>query len=745
MFVRLTKTVKDKGNLVAPEELNDLVTDRNVDWYYSPFFYGEDAKEYFEENDKSIKGYTGEAWTNTLYWDLDCKEDFEKVRDSAQKLVRFLEDQGYGDGIEIFFSGNKGVHVFLYTETKFTPAQTKKICYNVAMEAGVSHEVFDTSVYNVNRIFRIPLTKHQSSGLFKIPLEPDAIDNMSEADIRKLAENPVEVESDISEVDAQDLLDLYGKVEEIRVTDNVVDMEEIRKMYGGDFNPMDCPVDRRRCIYVLENGYFGSGERENATIRLAAYYKAQNKTREEANALIVSALQLRSMNYPNMNPWTEDDINRNLDQVYSENWNGGAYSCKTDHYLASKCDMGTGCCGNETQAEKLNVSTISGLISSYIEHGNDALKEYPKTGIAWLDDLIRLRPKNFSIINGANGSGKTSLLILIMEHMNVQEMWHIFFSLDMADTSLFEKLASRYTKYSQREIEAAFNSHTRNLDIMKEVEAVLREKFPYTIFDHTSSCTPEHIEHTISTLKRRKVQPVNIQMAFIDYAGRLSSDGDSDFANATKIALSANDISKRTNSHLCFVSQIPRGEGDHTMPLRSSRVSKNSGAWEENATIVINCWRPFGNMANHDHFFHIHIAKNRSGAVGLEQVYNWEGKTGSIFPMTKEEFHDYDVLCEANKKEPPYPQFGGAFIGNELTPEQKENKQIWNTKKNSGINYSEEPPKKEESQSKVRELKKPLKKTAKFDKSKGLDGKNRLRDSGKSGAGKPFSKLPEGK
>lgn len=749
MFVRLTKTVRDKGNLVAPEEVDGLIDDRTIDWYYSPFYYGEDAKDYFEEHDRSIKGYTGDAWTNTLYWDLDCKEDFEKVRESAKLLVRFLEDNGYGDGIEVYFSGNKGVHVFLHTENKFTPAQTKQICYNVAVEAGVSHDVFDTSVYNVNRIFRVPLTKHQSSGLYKIPLEPEAVDSMSEEDIRKLAKKPIDFEYEIAEVDAQDLLDQFGQIKEIKVN-NVVDMEEVRKLYGSDFNPMDCPPDKRRCIYVLENGYFGSGERENATIRLAAYYNAHDKSREEARDLILTSLRNRSLNYPDLNPWNESDVDRNLDQVYSDNWNGGAYSCKTDHYLASKCDVGGGCCADEKQTEKLNVRTIGGLIADYKDYANQALLEYPKTGIEWLDTKVRLRPKNFSIINGANGSGKTSIALQIMENLNKQEMYHMFFSLDMANTSLFEKLGARYTNYSQRDIEAIFNPHTRDEEKMAEIAEVVAEKMPYTIFDFTSSCTSEHIEHTLATLKRRKIQPVDIQLAFVDYAGRVTSDGDSDFANATKIALAANDIAKRTNTHIVYISQVPRDEGDHTKPLRSSRVAKNSGAWEENATIVINCWRPFGDgIQRLDRFFHLYIAKNRSGELG-ERVFNWEGKTGSIFPMDKIEFDDYFQLCEQHKKPEPYPQFGSddELIGRDM-PKTNMPKGKWNNDKKKGLSFKKNDAESKADGSVVKDEngvkkfeKKPLKLANK--KNKDSDGKDKLRDSGKSGRGTKFNNVSKG-
>jgi ABC-type cobalamin/Fe3+-siderophores transport system ATPase subunit len=663
-YVRLTKTVKDKGKLVKPSELDKLIDDRTIDWYYSPFTYGEDALEYFSEHNRSIKGYAGDVSTSTLYWDLDCEGNFEKVRENAIKLVDYLVDGGFGDGLEVFFSGGKGVHVLLHTKNKFNPAQTGKICHNVAIQAGVDKDVFDTTVYNINRIFRCPYTKHQKSGLYKVHLDIEDLISMPEEEIKEIAANAEELDWEYEEVDASSLLDKYGKTElKVEVesvsndTSKLSTSNDIKSPYG-DFNPYDCPPDKRRCIFILENGYFGPGERENATIRLAAAYRGMHKDREEAKQLIIDALNKREEVYGPQNKWTEEDIERNLDQVYSDAWNGGTYSCKSDDFLRSKCDLGGGpCCLEHNDDEKLNVVGIGGLINQYIEYGKEALKEYPKTGLQWIDDNIRIRPRNFSIINGANGSGKTSLVIQILENMNKQNVPVIFFSLDMANTSLFEKLGARYTKYTQRQVEAAFNINSRNEQIMNEVAEAVRVALPLTVFDFTSSVDSNHIEKTIRVLKTREQNPINIQVAFVDYAGRVTGDKDNEFSNATQVALEANDIAKRTNTHVMYLSQIPREDGDHTDAILSSRVSKHSGAWEENATFIMNCWRPFGDgLKKNDRFFHIYIAKNRSGPLG-EHVFNWEGKTGSIWEMDRQEFDEYYRLCEEEDKREPPAQF----------------------------------------------------------------------------------------
>ncbi len=233
-------------------------------------------------------------------------------------------------------------------------------------------------------------------------------------------------------------------------------------------------------------------------------------------------------------------------------------------------------------------------------------------------------------------------------------MYHVIFSADMADTSLFEKIGARHTQYSQRDIETAFNKHTAHKEVQEEVIQALKTHYPYTIFDFTSALTPKHIESTLRNLKDAGYCP---QIAFIDYAGRVIGEHDNQYQNATEIALESNDIAKRTSTHLCFVSQVPREQGDHTTPLRNSRVSKDSGSWEENATIVINMWRPFGNgIEVDDNYIHLYVAKNRSGALG-EHVFWWEGKTGEIRAISEAEFETYKNLCLEYKRETPIDQF----------------------------------------------------------------------------------------
>ena len=87
-----------------------------------------------------------------------------------------------------------------------------------------------------------------------------------------------------------------------------------------------------------------------------------------------------------------------------------------------------------------------------------------------------------------------------------------------------------------------------------------------------------------------------------------------------------------------------REQGDHIKPLRTSRVSKDSGAWEENATVVLNVWRPMGFDPGVDKYIHLFLGKNRGPGVSAEHVMWWDGKEGSFRKLTDDEYEHYRRL-----------------------------------------------------------------------------------------------------
>jgi hypothetical protein len=556
MYVRLAKGVKDKGILVPKDSYKEHIDDENKDWYISSFTYNEDAKEYFDKNNDSIKGYNGKVWTDTLYWDLDSENNVELARYATVRLLQFLEKLQVLKATEVYFSGNKGYHVLLKSNNKFTPEETSRICSRIALESGLQsvgpNKTFDTTVYNTNRIFRVTNTRHQTSKLFKIPLTSEEVELYDVEEIKKLAINIREGEFTSEVVDVGSFKEKYkeepAKVYNLRVVE-VPDSLDLNK----------CPPSKRRCIFTLENGHFGYGERENACIRLAAYYRGQGLSKDHVKALLDVSLQKRKQIYDNLNIYSDSDTWRIVNTVFDEGWNGGTYSCASENeeFLRSKCSINGVPCSLETTIDKRNedkkshLLSIGDMVKDYTILGDEALKEYPKFGIDWLDEKIRIKPSCYSIINGSVGSGKTSFMIQTMENWNRQKIRHLFCSLDMSSNAIFEKMGAKHTKYTQAEIGAAFNAHSRNKFIMEKVIKLLSDKYPYTIFDFTSAANVDHIERSIITYNKDKAPEDCIKTIIIDYAGRIVGEMQTILANAVHNSNRINDIAKSRECPPC--------------------------------------------------------------------------------------------------------------------------------------------------------------------------------------------------
>jgi len=185
---------------------------RDFECYTSVFSFEKDVIDYANDNistrtgKPSIAGYVGKHTIRNLWIDVDCSssEDIkENIKTSAEisKVVieRLMKNYGVSkDGILVLFSGNKGFHLGIpsnkfgaydyYTEysNKIAKNMVKIICSDISN--------IDYKVYDISRIFRMPFSKHQTSGLYKTPV---SIDTLMTLDIDTILENAKTAKSDV--------------------------------------------------------------------------------------------------------------------------------------------------------------------------------------------------------------------------------------------------------------------------------------------------------------------------------------------------------------------------------------------------------------------------------------------------------------------------------------------------------------------------------------------------------------------
>ena len=175
--------VNNRDRIVHVSELEYFSKDRNYDAYCSAFQFDKYVLEYVKIAG-GIKGFgeeagTGKVYSEIMWFDIDINKvniNLIEVQTATKQLIANLNKkyEVYTDDLMIFFSGCKGFHIGLHN--KLFDGLIFKGGHDLndrikmmAMEIadGVS---IDTSIYNKNRIFRIPNSINEKSGLYKIPI-----------------------------------------------------------------------------------------------------------------------------------------------------------------------------------------------------------------------------------------------------------------------------------------------------------------------------------------------------------------------------------------------------------------------------------------------------------------------------------------------------------------------------------------------------------------------------------------------
>ena len=113
-----------------------------------------------------------------LYFDFDDSAHPERAQQEAIRLVDYLCDKNiYPDALRVYFTGAKGFHVEAEAVAlSIDPAHNLADIYRFIAES-IAKELelttLDTAVYDLRRMWRLPNTRHQKTGLYKTELFPD--------------------------------------------------------------------------------------------------------------------------------------------------------------------------------------------------------------------------------------------------------------------------------------------------------------------------------------------------------------------------------------------------------------------------------------------------------------------------------------------------------------------------------------------------------------------------------------------
>lgn len=622
-YVNLREGLNSKPLLVkANENIEKLVKNPNKDWYISLFKYTENHKKHLEEKG-SLSGIR-DTVTDKLYFDFDSKSNLDLARQDAVKAATRLIESGISeDSISCFFTGSKGFNLEVKISEKITPEQFKSIVFKIAGDL----TTFDRVVNDPNRIVRIPNTKHQETGLYKIELEPHELVELGIEEIKEKAKTRRVINRTLSQAE------LPKELKEIEVEKT---LEKIQKELTFDISSVDLkqrPKGFDEPRWLLANGFFRHGERNHSMLCLAATYKNLHYPQELTKNLLNGVAEIQAKR-TGEDVFAEKEIDLIVDQVYGPNWKGGQFTTRDpNNWLAIYARK----MGLNIKEDEDTPKTIEAIAPGFVKFIQEIEKNTIKTGIDQLDKIIPMTVgSNIGVVAGP-GVGKTALALKILKNNSKQGITSVFASLDMSRNRLFEKVVYNVTGLSRDDMYKAFREG-KYADILKKV----KEEYGNVWFYDKTAASITDIKEFVKNVEQTTGEKVKLLL--VDYFERVNSDVADDTAASKKVANEIQDAIIDLDLLAITLYQpnkMSLGSGPDT-EITSYTAIKGSSFIYQACRGIIGLSRPFytPKTKDLDKYMIINVLKNDLGELDRLEL-GWNGKTGEIFDL---EDHEKDEL-----------------------------------------------------------------------------------------------------
>lgn len=646
MYRRLCSGLNTKGELIpADDNVFKHIKNLKKDHYLSMFLYTEEQKNKFYEEVEKIDKKTGkvvktingakninDVFTDKLIFDFDSKENLLKAKTDTIALCDRLLSYGFKmSDLVITFSGNKGFGVEVTTDQTFSPEETKALAKNLAGDL----ETFDTVIFNASRVIRVPFTKHQDSGLYKMPLSLDELKGCEISEIVDISKEEYEPEitCTVAHVPSSVLSMKEIKTkQENRTSGEVVDLDLSNK-----------PKWLSNWKYALQEGFFPEGTRNSAMMILGATYRGQGFNKITAYRMLKGAAELQSQR-SGQDRYSDEEIWLNIiEQVYDSGWKGGTYAEDSfpDEIVRYLDSIGVPRSKVTNEDAFMGVDDVYNVFEDFAENIE---KNTIKTGIDELDRLCRITTSMLVGVLGCPGSGKTATTLNILEKHSSEGETSIFFSFDMGKPLVYQKFAQKQTGKQSDEI----------FKIFIDKDETEKEKIKHKIsnaYKNVQMCfktgsTVDDIRTYI--LDYERVTGKKVRMIAVDYLEKLVgpfSDATANSGyNAAKLQELCNDL------ELCclLLLQPQKMAGDPSDPLLTYRKVKGASVIEQDCRVIFSIFREgyHPQSFEEDEFITYAVLKNTMGTLGSVDCY-WDGLTGDVFPIDDE---GKDTLKKLRKK-----------------------------------------------------------------------------------------------
>jgi KaiC/GvpD/RAD55 family RecA-like ATPase len=628
-YYNFKEGLNSKGKLMTLDQLSKLEKDPNKDYYISIYKYNEEQKKRVEEKG-TISGIR-DVTTDILVWDFDSANNPDNARRDVVTLAHRLVDK-YNvdpDSIQCYYSGSKGFHVVLYLGDKqVTPEEFKKATTSIS--EGLT--TFDAVVSDPNRVIRMEYTKHPKTGLFKIPLHVSEVDEMNIEAIKTLAKTSREdMEFSAAPVALPEVL--FKAAEKKK---EPVEIEESTK----------APKGWRDYKWSIAQGNFESGERHQALMVLAATCRALGYDKEQTYYMCKSALKKQARR-TGQDEFPKEELWENIieESVFSDRWEGGQYSPKTNPWLKKYCEK----MGFDTEEkEEAPCVDLDTLTNQFTDYATNFEQNIIKTGITELDQNIMFSTSTLNGLLGQPGSGKTTMALNFLLNTSMNGVPSVFLSLDMGAPIVYAKLVQKATGLSFKK---ALELYRENPTKAKQISDVIKKEYKNVGFNFKSGLTVGDIKNIIQ--KQSEATGTRPRLLVIDYLECLAGPYSDATANAALIANQLKDLANEEEISILLLLQTQKhSTPDVSDPLLSMKQIKGSSVLEQACSTVLTIWREGynPNFIDDDKYVSFAVVKNRFGSLWRGD-FSWEPIRGMIRSLTEEERDEFEAFKERKKQQ----------------------------------------------------------------------------------------------
>ena len=635
-YIRLTKGLNDKGILIKPEELDSHI-DSSKDYYTSVFYYNEEQLNKFKVNG-SVKGIR-DVVTDKIWFDFDSKENPELAQKDAVEVVNRLKKTGINEkNIEIYYSGGKGMHVLVTLNKTLTPQQVQTLAIN---KFGRDLETLDVSLYDPAQIIRVPGTKHNKTNYYKVPLTFTQLKNMSMDEVKQRASSLDNIKEDFEwEIETPNE-DFFFVKEEPKKEVKPINLENTLEM-----DLQTKPKNWKPWKWALLQGHFEQGERHNALMVLASTCRAHGFDKISTYHLCKGALKKQSER-TGQEEFNKEELWNNIieESVFSDGWQGGQYSPKTNPWVKKYCER----MGFDTE-EKIEspIISINEMGEKFSDFASDFDKNVIKTGLVELDENLMLCSSTLNGLLGQPGSGKTSMSLNYLRNTSLNGIPSTFFSLDMGMPIVFAKLFQKKTGMNFKQVLNMYKNKDKRIH---QINEEIKNEYKNVGFNYKSGLTVNDLKTTI--VNQEQSMGKKVKLVIVDYLECLAGPFSDSTANSGFIANQLKDLANELEVCVMLLLQTQKhSTPEISDPLLSLKQVKGSSLTEQACSTILTMWREGYNpkYVQDDKYVSFAIVKNRFGSLWSGD-FGWNGITGDIRGLADEEKEQLDEFRKFKKEQ----------------------------------------------------------------------------------------------